>query len=214
MKALLVIDAQKDFMPATEEEYAKEMGGALAVTEGDKIIPIINKLLPQFDLVVFTKDWHPENMDAFASNHTGKSPFDKYIDKNGKEDTLWPNHCVANTPGAMIHEDINFGLIKGDFYIFKKGLEKDYHPYSGFGGTGLAEFLRNRNIHQVFICGLALDYCVKDTAFDAVKEGFDTVIIKDATRAINPDIDELLEDFNNLNIKIIDSWELPLFNLM
>jgi len=191
------------------------MGGSLAVADGDKIVPIINDLLPQFDLVIFTKDWHPEEMEAFASNHKGKAPFDTYTDKkSGKEDTLWPDHCVAYTHGARLHEDIDFGLIKGDFYIFKKGLEKDYHPYSGFGGTGLAEFLRDRNIHQVFICGLALDYCVKDTAFDAVREGFDTVVVENATRPINPDINDLLQDFSNLNIKLIDSWELPLFNLM
>ena len=213
MKALIVVDAQYDFMPASEEEYAKEMGGALAVNDGDKIVPIINDLLPEFDLVIFTKDWHPEDMEAFASNHKGKAPFDTYK-VNGKEDTLWPDHCVANTPGARIHEDINFGLIKGKFYIFKKGLEKDYHPYSGFGGTGLADFLRDKNIHQVFICGLALDYCVRDTALDAVREGFDTVVVENATKPINPDINDLLQDFANLDIKMIDSWELPLFNLM
>jgi nicotinamidase/pyrazinamidase len=219
MKALIVVDAQYDFMPATEEEYAKRMGGALAVTEGDKIIPIINDLLSQFELVIFTKDWHTEDMDAFASSHPGKQPFDKYKpliqpEDGEKWDTLWPAHCVANTRGADIHDDIDFGLINGDFYIFKKGLEKDYHPYSGFGGTDLAEFLRHKNVTQVFICGLALDYCVKDTAIDAVKEGFEVVVVENATRSIRPDINDLLQTFLDLNIKMIDSWELPLFNLM
>jgi nicotinamidase/pyrazinamidase len=210
MKTLIIVDCQYDFMPATEEGYAKEMGGALAVNDGDKIIPIINELLPQFELIIFTKDWHPEDMEAFAGNHEGKAPFDTYINKNGVEDILWPAHCVANTPGARLHEDINFDLIKGDFYIFKKGLEKNYHPYSGFGGTDLAEFLRSRNVHQVFICGLATDFCAKDTAIDSINEGFETFFIVNATKPINTDMTETIKELHLHKIKMIDSWQLPL----
>ena len=204
MKALIVVDAQYDFMPATEEEYTNEMGGALAVPGGDEIVPIINKLLPKFDLIIFTKDWHPENMEAFASNHEGKQPFDTYK-VDGVEDILWPNHCIAGTRGAEIHNDIDFGLIKGDFYIFKKGLEKDYHPYSGFGGTDLAEFLRNKNVDEVYVCGLATDYCSKDIAIDAANEGFKTYFILDATRPINFDLTETLQILLKKVIKIINS---------
>ena len=206
MKALIVVDAQYDFMPATDEAYANEMGGALAVAEGNEIIPIINELLPKFDLVIFTKDWHPEKMEAFASNHPGKQPFDTY-EVNGVTDTLWPSHCVANTRGADIHENIDFSLIKKDFYIFKKGLEKDYHPYSGFGKTGLADFLRDKLVHQVFIVGLALDYCVKDTALDAAKEGFDTIVVEDGTKPISQDLNNLYKEFVENKIQMIDACE-------
>jgi len=203
MKALIVVDIQRDFLP----------GGSLAIKDGDLIIPIINKLLPEFELVIFTKDWHPVDMKAFASNHKNKKPFDKYK-VNGVEDTLWPDHCIQNTPGAGIHKDIKFEYVKKDFYIFKKGLTKEHHPYSGFDGTGLENFLKEKNVSQIFICGLATDYCVADTAIDGVNAGFDTIVIKDATKAIGEDLTNMYQEFLNLNIKIIDSWELPLFNIM
>ena len=214
MKALLVIDVQYDFLPVSAEDYENGLGGALAVPEGNEIIPVINKLLPQFELVIFTKDWHPENMYAFASNHPGKKPFDKYFPLiqpevgDPIEDTLWPDHCVAETRGADIHDDIDFSLIKGNFYIFKKGLEKDSHPYSGFSETNLAEFLRNKYVDEVFIVGLATDYCVRDTAIDAVNEGFDTIVIEDGCKPINPDINEVLKIFDEKNISFIESWEI------
>lgn len=204
MKALIVVDAQYDFMP----------GGSLAVKDGDKIIPVINNLLTKFDLVIFTKDWHPAKMEAFASYHN-KQPFETYTNSKGKEDTLWPDHCVQNTRGADIHEGIDFNLIKGDFYIFKKGVEENEHPYSGFGAEGLKEFLEKRNVHQVFVCGLALDFCVKDTMIDSIKEGFETVLVIDGTRGISPEgSEEAIKEFLTIGGKIIESWELPLFNLM
>lgn len=202
-KALIVVDVQNDFIP----------GGSLAVTEGDKIIPIINDLLKEFDLVVFTQDWHPSNMNAFASQHEGKSPFDKYI-VDGVEDTLWPDHCVQDTFGAELHKDIDFSKIRGDFYFFKKGTTPDYHPYSGFGGTDLADFLRNKNVDRVFVTGLALDYCVADTAIDAAMEGFDTCVVKDATRAISQDLTETYQKFKDADVKMIESWEFPMYNLI
>ncbi len=202
-KVLIVVDAQYDFMP----------GGSLAVPEGDKIIPVINNLLPNFDLVIFTKDWHDKDMKAFASNHKDKKPFDKYIVK-GKEDTLWPSHCVQGTHGADIHEDIDMGLIKGDFYIFKKGMDKKDHPYSGFGAKGLTEFLEEREVEDVYIVGLATDYCVKDTAVDSAKLGFKTIIIKDACKPINKDLDNVYEELYNANVNIIENWEMSLYNLI
>lgn len=205
MKALIVVDAQNDFCP----------GGSLAVPDGDKIIPVINELLPKFDLIIFTKDWHPTDMEAFASNHKDKQPLETYTNSKGKEDTLWPDHCVQGTPGADLHGDINFGSINGDFYIFKKGMKTKDHPYSAFGAEGLKEFLKDRNVHQLFVVGLALDFCVKDTLIDSIKEGFETILVLDGTRGITEEgSKEAKEEFLQIGGKIIEAWELPLFNLM
>jgi nicotinamidase/pyrazinamidase len=198
MKALICVDIQNDFCP----------GGSLAVPEGDKIVSVINDLLSKFDLVIFTKDWHHPKMDAFASQHIGKKPFDKYINPEGLEDTLWPNHCVQDTFGAEFHKDIDFGKIKGEFYIFKKGMKKKYHPYSGFGGTDLAKFLKKKKVTNLFIGGLALDYCVKDTAIDASKEGFEVVVIEDACAPIDSDINSVIKAFKDAEVAFIESWEL------
>lgn len=204
MKALIVVDTQYDFIPVSKEDYDNNLGGALAVPDGDKIIPVINELLPNFDLVIFTKDWHPENMKAFATSHKNKTPFDLYINKEGVEDTLWPVHCVANTRGSELHDDIDFSLIKGDFYIFKKGLNKDYHPYSGFGAEGLADFLKEKGVTDTVIAGLATDYCVKDTVLDSIKEGFNTTVIWDGCRGISDDLTPTLNEFFDVGANVID----------
>jgi nicotinamidase/pyrazinamidase len=209
VKALIIVDAQNDFMP----------GGALAVKEGDRIIPVINSLLPKFDLVIFTKDWHPSNHKSFASQHEGAKEFDM-IDLNGLDQVLWPDHCVQNTPGADLHPDIDFGKIKGDFYIFKKGMDPETDSYSGFydngrkNSTGLKEFLEERGVAQTYICGLALDYCVSYTAIDSAMEGFKTCVIEDATKSIDPDINEVLKNFREAGVSFIESWELDMYNLM
>lgn len=212
-KALIVVDAQYDFMPVSEEAYQNGMGGALAVKDGDKIIPVVNEMLKRFDLVIFTKDWHPTDMDVFASMHKRRKPFNKYKFKSG-EDTLWPDHCLQNSRGADIHEDIDMSLIDGDFYIFKKGMERDKHPYSGFGADGLEEFLNERGVEDIFIVGLALDWCVKDTAIDAAMKGFDTVVIEDGTRSISPNINPTLKAFQEAGVKMIESWEFDMYNLL
>jgi len=197
-KALIVVDVQNDFCP----------GGSLAVPEGDKVVPVINDLLPKFDLVIFTKDWHNPEMEAFASQHPGKKPFEKYTNSNGDEDTLWPDHCVANTPGADLHKDIKFELLKKDFYIFKKGTKKEYHPYSGFGGTDLAGFLKKRKITDVFIVGLAGDFCCRDTAIDAVNSGFRTFFFLDGIKFISLDMNPTLRILEDKKIHtIIESIE-------
>ena len=176
LSALIVVDVQNDFCP----------GGSLAVKDGDQIVPIINKLLPEFDLVIFTKDWHDPEQFAFASQHPDKLPFEDYLTKQALVDTIWPDHCVQNTFGAELHKDLDFAKCKKDFYIFTKGSDKNHHPYSGFDGTGLAKFLKQRKVKNVYVTGLAYDYCVKETAVDAGINGFATYVIQDATKAINP----------------------------
>jgi len=193
-RALIVVDVQKDFCP----------GGSLAVPNGDEVVPIINNMLSEFDLVIFTMDWHPNGMDAFASTYHGKKPFDKYTNKDGVVDVLWPDHCVQNTVGAELHDGLKLDSVKGEMYIFKKGLKKDEHPYSGFGADGLLEFLQEKGITDLYITGLATDYCVKDTALDAVKNGFTTKLVWDATRGISDDLSLTMNELFNNGVTLID----------
>jgi nicotinamidase/pyrazinamidase len=201
-KALIIVDAQYDFMP----------GGSLAVEEGDQIVPIINELIPKFDLIIFTKDWHPSNHKSFASQHEGKNVFDT-IDLNGLPQVLWPDHCVQESHGSEIHKDIPINDLTCSFYVIKKGMDTEVDSYSGFydngrrNSTGLVELLKEKGVDTVVICGLALDFCVSYTAKDAATEGFKTVVIEDGTRAINQDINEVLLEFKNLNIAFIESYE-------
>lgn len=212
-KALIIIDAQYDFMPASEEEYKNGMGGALAVNDGDKIVPVINELLPKYELVIFTKDWHlPDNV--YFADTQGKQPFDQ-MELNGNLETLWPVHCVQNTRGADIHDGINFDLIKGDFYIIKKGIGKECHPYGAFGDkmedTKLNEFLKERGVEELDIVGLALDYCVKDTAIDAAANGYKTRIFIEGTRAITDNIDDVLLEFDEAGV-IVEEFYSNLYD--
>ena len=204
-QALLAIDLQYDFLP----------GGSLAVNQGDQIIPIVNKLLKKFDFIVFTQDFHPSNHISFASQHPEKSVFEE-IQLNGQKQMLWPDHCVQNTHGAEIHADVMFNQIKGSFYIFKKGMDRNVDSYSAFfdndhqSSTGLAEFLKQKKISEVFLCGLATDFCVAWSAEDAVIQGFNTNIIIDACRGINSleQITNLLNRLKKEGIKIITSKEI------
>lgn len=186
--ALICVDMQNDFMP----------GGSLAVNGGDEIVPVVNDLFPIFKTVIFTNDWHPADCCAFASQHEGKAPFSS--DEFGQ--ILWPDHCVQGTPGADLYSGIQFGQIFGDFYIFKKGIDKNLHPYSGFEGTALAEFLRERGIDTVYVCGLTTDFCVAATAKDAVKEGFDTYLIRDAARGIECDLSTTYKNLHSASVKM------------
>ncbi len=176
MNALLIIDVQNDFCP----------GGALAVPEGDKVVPVINQLQEHFDLVVATQDWHPAGHKSFASSH-GKQP-GEVIDLNGLEQILWPDHCVQGTPGAKFTDTLKLGKVDR---IFQKGTDPDIDSYSGFydngrrKATGLAAYLKEKKVKTVYVAGLATDYCVKYTCLDAVKEGFETVLVKDACRGVN-----------------------------
>lgn len=175
MNALLIIDVQNDFCP----------GGALAVHEGDRIVPLINALQDHFELVVATQDWHPAGHQSFASSH-GKQP-GEVIDLNGLEQVLWPDHCVQGTEGAKFVDSLKLGKVDR---IFQKGTDPQIDSYSGFydnghrKATGLAAYLREKKVSAVYVAGLATDYCVKFTCLDAVREGFETVLIKDACRGV------------------------------
>ena len=179
MRALIIVDIQNDFVA----------GGTLEVPHGEQIIPLVNELSRGFNLVVATQDWHPPSHKSFASSHTGKTPFET-IQLGGLAQVLWPDHCVQGTPGAEFHRRLDMNRIEA---IFRKGVDPEIDSYSGFYDnghkktTGLSGYLRERKIESVYVCGLAADYCVFYTALDALKEGFKTVVIEDATRAINND---------------------------
>jgi nicotinamidase/pyrazinamidase len=174
---LLVIDVQNDFLP----------GGALAVADGDAIIPLVDRLGRAFENVVVTQDWHPTGHASFASSHTGAEPFDLMELPYGNQ-VLWPDHCVQGSPGALVH----FALETQDraFAILRKGANAMVDSYSAFAEadgltTGLAALLRARGIERVFACGLATDFCVAYSALDARAAGFETFVIDDACRAID-----------------------------
>jgi nicotinamidase/pyrazinamidase len=177
MEALLIIDVQYDFL----------QGGALAVPEGDKVIPVINRLQEKFDTVVATQDWHPKNHGSFASNHPGKKA-GEIVKLSGEDQILWPNHCVQGTHGAQFHKELKQEKWEK---IFQKGTNPMVDSYSGFydnnrgEDTGLSAYLKDQGIVKLFITGLAADYCVKFTVLDALKEGFETVLVEDATKGVN-----------------------------
>lgn len=177
MRALLLIDIQNDFVP----------GGMLAVPGGDAVIPLANALQPRFELVAATQDWHPAGHGSFASSHPGRQPFEQ-TNLHDLPQTLWPDHCVQGTPGADFHPALDQHRIEA---IFRKGTRPDLDSYSGFfdnshrKSTGLADYLRGRGIRQLYLAGLAADYCVYFSAKDALQEGFDVFFVEDATRAIS-----------------------------
>lgn len=158
--ALIVVDVQKDFCP----------GGALAITGGDAVVPVLADLIPRFAHVVFTRDWHPKNHCSFA-------PEPRFVDGS------WPTHCVRDTPGAAFHADLP---VPADALIVSKAETPEREAYSGFDGTELGEQLRALGVRRAFIGGLATDYCVKATALDAVDAGFEAIVLLDACRAVDP----------------------------
>ena len=177
MNALIVVDLQNDFCP----------GGALAVAQGDAVVPVVDRILPLFDAVVATQDWHPANHASFAVNHPGCAVGD-VIELGGMPQILWPVHCVQHTEGAAFHRQFDTTGLDG---IFQKGVDAGIDSYSGFfdngrvRSTGLGDYLNKRGIGTVYLCGLATDYCVKATALDALSLGFQTYVIADACRGVN-----------------------------
>ncbi len=206
MRALVLTDLQNDFLP----------GGALAVPEGDVVVPIANALQKVFPLVVATQDWHPPNHGSFAANHPGKKVYDE-IELNGSRQTLWPVHCVQNSPGADFSAVMNRERVRK---IFQKGVDPLIDSYSGLydnahrRSTGMGEWLKEQKVTDLYFCGLATDYCVKFSALDAVKLGFRTFVVEDACRGVNVhpgDVERALAEIHSAGAKIVRSDELKAY---
>lgn len=197
--ALLIIDVQKDFCP----------GGGLAVPDGDNVVPVINNLIDKFDHVLQTQDWHTPGHHSFASAHEGKAPFDT-IKMNYGEQTLWPDHCVQGTDGASFHPDLK--TTKSEM-IIRKGFRKEIDSYSAFfendhqTSTGLTGYLRERGIQQIYLVGLATDFCVKWSAIDGRKQGFQVYVIEDGVRGIDIDgsVAKAWREMEQIGVKRISS---------
>lgn len=180
MKALIIVDVQNDFCP----------GGALAVPEGDKVVPVINRIIPLFPLVVASKDWHPKDTVHFKK---------------------WPPHCVQGTKGADFHPDLDVSKVQKTFL---KGTHNKDDGYSAFESTSeeLAAFLRKKGVTDLYVAGLATDYCVKATALDADKNGFETFVVEDAVAAVNAkqgDEEKALKAMRKAGVTLIRSDEIP-----
>lgn len=179
MKTLIVVDVQYDFLPE----------GNLAVQDGDAIIPVINSIIDDYDLVIATQDWHPANHLSFASNHEDAEVFEK-IDLEGLEQVLWPDHCVQGTKGAQFHKELN---LKAAAAIIRKGRNPKIDSYSGFydnghrQSTGLHGLLQEKNVQSIDFCGLAADFCVFYSMLDALELGYHVNLIEDATKPISPE---------------------------
>jgi nicotinamidase/pyrazinamidase len=201
MKTLIIIDVQNDFMP----------DGPLAVPQGDMIVPVINNIQRDFGLVVATQDWHPSNHKSFASNNEGKKPFDQ-IEQKGRQQTLWPDHCVQGTKGAELRPALDTRRIAA---IFRKGMDPDVDSYSGFYdnnqklSTGLAGYLKEKRASEIYFCGLAADICVYFSILDSILEGFNAVLIEDASRPLYPEkFDDIKCELAKLGVRIVKSNEL------
>lgn len=183
--ALIVVDVQNDFLP----------GGSLAVPDGDEVVPVINSLVPRFETVVYTRDWHP-------SDHTSFSDDPEFVDGS------WPPHCIQETEGAEFHQDLT---IPEESIIISKATESDREAYSGFQRTDLEERLKERDIERVFVVGLAEDVCVHDTVIHALDRGFETILLEDGTRGIdNPkgSVQQALDDMAEAGAKVSSTSDL------
>lgn len=199
---LLVIDVQNDFCP----------GGALAVADGDAVIPVIHQVAPHFQHILLTQDWHTPDHQSFASAHPGKKPFEQIELSYGMQ-TLWPDHCVRDSHGAKLH--LNLHLPTAEL-IVRKGFRSEIDSYSAFfendrkTPTGLTGYLRERGFTRVFLAGLAYDYCVGYSALDARRLGFEVVVLKDACRAIdlNGSVAAMEREFAAAGVSTIDSSQI------
>lgn len=208
--ALIVIDLQNDFCP----------GGALAVNEGDAVVPGIIELAKKFDTVVLTQDWHPSGHASFASSHN--APAFSTTQLAYGEQTLWPDHCVQGTVGAAFHELVlSSGMEQRACAVIRKGMNPNVDSYSAFyendksTATGLAGYLKDRQIERVFVVGLAYDFCVAYSAIDAIKDGFDAVVLKDLCRAIGmplakgrTTVDAAEEQFDRVGVSVLHTIDL------
>jgi nicotinamidase/pyrazinamidase len=199
---LLVVDVQNSFLP----------GGSLAVTDGGAVIPVINEIARRFGNVVMTQDWHPAGHASFASSHSGKQPFET-IDLAYGRQVLWPDHCVQGTDSAALSKDL---AIPHAQLVIRKGFHSDIDSYSAFTEadgkttTGLAAYLKARNISRVFVVGLATDFCVAWSALDARKAGFETYVVEDACRGIDTEgsLAKAWDDMAKAGVKRIQSADI------
>lgn len=202
-RALVVVDVQNDFMP----------DGALPAAGGYDVVPIINGLMEQFDLVVATQDWHPPDHGSFASNHEGHEPGD-IVDLDGLDQILWPDHCVQNTPGVEFVDSLETDHFDE---VFRKGVDRNIDSYSGFydndhrRATGLADYLREHDIETIAVAGIATDYCVKFTTLDGADLGFDTWVVVDGCRGVGnelADIDAAYAEMREAGARLVESGVL------
>lgn len=200
--ALLVIDVQNSFLP----------GGSLAVKDGDRVVPVINRIARGFANVVLTQDWHTADHVSFAASHDGKKPFETVDLEYGKQ-VLWPDHCVQGTEGADLSKEL---AIPQAALIIRKGFRKEIDSYSAFTEadgkttTGLAAYLKAREVKRLFLAGLATDFCVAWSALDARKAGFETCVIEDACRGIDTQgsLARAWADMTKAGVKRIQSGDI------
>lgn len=200
--SLIVVDVQPDFCPT----------GALEVKEGDQVIPVINQIrayLPNA-IKVFTQDYHPRDHASFQINNPGSTLFNEWVLSNGTKQMMWPPHCVQGTPGADLHS----ALVRNpEDRVFQKGTKTMIDSYSGFGApdlsdenTGLLDYLRAEKVTRVVVVGLATDYCVKATAMDAKKYGFDVYLVLSACRSVSPDVTSSIAEMTAVGIHIVQNF--------
>ncbi len=199
MKALLIVDLQNDFCP----------GGALAVPQGDTIVPTVNELVDAFDIVIQTQDWHPSDHHSFASSHDGKNPYDT-VELDYGTQVLWPDHCVQGSNGADFHPELNTHKSE---VIIRKGFRKEIDSYSTFyendnqTPTGLTGYLRDRGITDLYTVGLAADFCVKWSILDGIDEGFTMYRVEDSVKGIDLDgsLKQAWQEMNEKGVITINS---------
>ena len=197
--ALVLIDIQNDFCP----------GGALAVDKGDEIVEISNKIQEQFKIKIITQDWHPSTHKSFASNHEGKEPLSTVEMFYGQQ-VLWPNHCIQGTEGSKFHSKL---ITDSADLIIRKGFRPEIDSYSAFfendqkTPTGLDGYLKSRGVNKIYLCGLALDFCVYFSAIDGAELGYNVNVIQDACRAIDLDgsLEKSLNDMKSKGVKLLST---------
>jgi len=200
--ALLVVDVQNDFCP----------GGALAVPDGDAVVPVVNLIAPAFRHVILTQDWHPPDHLSFASMHPGRRPGET-VEASYGEQILWPDHCVQATRGAALHDGLD---VTGACLVLRKGMDPDVDSYSAFfendrrTATGLRGYLEERGIVRIVLAGLATDFCVRYTALDARRTGLEAMVVEDAVRGIDVDgsLAAAWEQMQRAGVARVDSAEL------
>jgi nicotinamidase/pyrazinamidase len=200
VNALIVVDVQADFLP----------GGALEVKQGDRVVPVANRLMPRFERVVATQDWHPPDHQSFAAQHPGRTP-GEVIDLHGLRQVLWPVHCVQESAGA----EFAAGLDTERFArVFRKGTDPEVDSYSGFfdnghrRATGLGDWLVEQGVDTVWVLGLATDYCVRFTALDARGLGLRTLLVEDGCRGVElqeGDVDSAIAEMQAAGVEVVTS---------